>query len=195
MEGAAIAFCPSISFPAKPRRIAAAASRFYPVSLPSSEQLRLRNSSLFSNASSSSIWRLSPIGCSLKQSGPVRGPNSGNSEFESGAVTARAAAESAGPLEAPKSKSLADTLVLGLLFGLWFVFNIYFNIYNKQVRLSSFFSSPLVSFWAAIDWRGHCLLLIGSQSFSLPGYSQSRAICFRNSHRYFNVDLQSLQTP
>lgn len=37
-------------------------------------------------------------------------------------------------------------------------------------------------------------LVIGSQSFSLPGYGQSRSICFRDCLCYFDVDIQSPQT-
>ncbi|KAH6809467.1 Glucose-6-phosphate/phosphate translocator-like protein [Perilla frutescens var. frutescens] len=130
MQVAAIAFSPSLSLSANPRKIAAAAPRFNPISLPSSDQLLLINYSSLSFASASSSGRrLSPIACSLKQSSP----NHGSSKRESDGVVVRATAESSGPVETPKSSTFADALVLGTLFGLWFVFNIYFNIYNKQV--------------------------------------------------------------
>ncbi|KAK4402418.1 Triose phosphate/phosphate translocator, non-green plastid, chloroplastic [Sesamum angolense] len=80
-----------------------------------------------------STRRVSPITCSLKQSGWISGPNPAVPEPESDGVVVRATAETAGAAEAPGSKSFADTLVLGSLFGLWYLFNIYFNIYNKQV--------------------------------------------------------------
>ncbi|KAI3454483.1 hypothetical protein Pfo_011146 [Paulownia fortunei] len=133
MQGVAIAFSPALSLSANPRKFATA--RFNPLSLSPLERLRLGNgSSLSFSSTSSSGWiLLSPIGCSLNQSGWVSGPNPGNSEAESNGVVVRATAESAGAAESPKSKSFRDTLVLGTLFGLWYLFNIYFNIYNKQV--------------------------------------------------------------
>ncbi|XP_057804540.1 triose phosphate/phosphate translocator, non-green plastid, chloroplastic-like [Salvia miltiorrhiza] len=129
MQGAAaIAFCPSLSLSANPRKIAAAAARFNPISLPSSEQLRLRN-----DDSSLSFASASSSGRKLKHSWLITGQNFGSSKGASDGVVSRATAEITGPEESPKSKSFVETLVLGLLFGLWFIFNIYFNIYNKQV--------------------------------------------------------------
>lgn len=133
MQGAAIAFPPSLSLSVNPRRIAA--PRFNPISLHSSDHLRLRNGS--SRSFSSSCQKLStPIACSLRQSGPVPGPNHGSSKEESDGVLVRATAESAAAAESPKLNSFAETLVLAALFGFWIVFNIYFNIYNKQVVIS-----------------------------------------------------------
>lgn len=138
MQGAAIAFSPSLSLSVNPRRIAA--PRFNPISLPSSDHLRLRNGSSqsFLSSSSSSQKLSTPIACSLKQSGPVPGPDHGSSKEQSDGVLVRAAAESAAAAETPKLNSFVETLVLAALFGFWIVFNIYFNIYNKQVVISFF---------------------------------------------------------
>ncbi|GFP92365.1 phosphoenolpyruvate/phosphate translocator 1 chloroplastic [Phtheirospermum japonicum] len=138
MQGAAISFSTPFSLSSNPRKLAAA--RFNTVSLCPSERLRFRNASSlsFSSNSSSSGWYLSPIGCSLKQSGLISALSPVDSEADSDDVLVRAAEESAAEAAAAataaaKSKRLADTLVLGTLFGLWILFNIYFNIYNKQV--------------------------------------------------------------
>ncbi|KAK6123514.1 hypothetical protein DH2020_042751 [Rehmannia glutinosa] len=132
MQGAAISFPAPLSVSANPRKLAAA--RFNPLSLCPSERLRFGDgASLSFSSTSSSGPYLSPIGCSLKQSGWISGPNHGGSEAESDGVVVRATAETPGAAENPKSKGFADTLVLGTLFGLWYLFNIYFNIYNKQV--------------------------------------------------------------
>ncbi|KAL8457823.1 hypothetical protein ACS0TY_035626 [Phlomoides rotata] len=128
MQGATIAFSPSLSLSADSRNFAAA--RFNSTSLHS----RFSNdSSLSFSSTSSSGGKLSPIGCSLKQRGWISCPDPGNSEVESGGGVVRAIAESAGEAESSISKGFSDTLVLGMLFGFWNIFNIYFNIYNKQV--------------------------------------------------------------
>ncbi|KAL8465434.1 hypothetical protein ACS0TY_034805 [Phlomoides rotata] len=128
MQGATIAFSPSLSLSSDSRKFAAA--RFNSTSLHS----RFSNdSSLSFSSTSSSGGKLSPIGCSLKQRGWISCPDPGNSEVESGGGVVRAIAESAGEAESSISKGFSDTLVLGMLFGFWNIFNIYFNIYNKQV--------------------------------------------------------------
>ncbi|KAI3464102.1 hypothetical protein Pfo_020765 [Paulownia fortunei] len=125
MQSSAIAFSPSLSLSTHPRKLSVRGFNPLSVSPP--------GRSCFSNGSSLSTRKLSPISCSLKQSGWISRPNPGTPEPESDGVVVRATAESAGAAESPKSKSFADTLVLGTLFGLWYLFNIYFNIYNKQV--------------------------------------------------------------
>ncbi|KAG8378865.1 hypothetical protein BUALT_Bualt07G0029100 [Buddleja alternifolia] len=130
MQSTAIAFSPSISLSANPRKLTA--GRFNPLCFSSSERLRFGNGASLA-ISSSSCKKLSPIGCSLRQSGWISDLNSSNTEEKSDGVVVRAAGESAEVAESPKSKSFKDTLVLGTLFGLWYLFNIYFNIYNKQV--------------------------------------------------------------
>ncbi|KAL6509625.1 hypothetical protein OROGR_022935 [Orobanche gracilis] len=125
MQGSAIVFSP-LSLSTHPRKLSVRG--FNPLCSPSSELQRFSNSS----AVSTSTRRLVPISCSLKQSGWVSGPNPGIPKPESDGVVVRAAAETAGPGDSPKSKSFSDTLVLGSLFGLWYLFNIWFNIYNKQ---------------------------------------------------------------
>lgn len=126
MQSTAIAFSPSLSLSTRPRKLPACG--FTPLPALPLGKLHLTGGS----AVSTSARKLSPISCSLKQSGWVSGPNPGVPEPESDGVVVRAAAESAGPAEIPKS-NVKDTLVLGSLFGLWYLFNIYFNIYNKQV--------------------------------------------------------------
>lgn len=143
MQGAAIAYAPSLSPSANPRKLAAA--RFNPFSLSPSEKLRFGNGSSLSFPANYSARKLSPVGCSLKQGGWISDPNLGGLETESDGVRVRAAAESAGEAESPKLKSFQDTLVLGTLFGFWYLFNIYFNIYNKQVYPFSPFSYKLLN--------------------------------------------------
>ncbi|KAL0364571.1 UNVERIFIED_CONTAM: Triose phosphate/phosphate translocator, non-green plastid, chloroplastic [Sesamum angustifolium] len=127
MQSSAIAFSPSLSLSTSPRKLSARG--FNPLPVPPPAQHRFSNGpALFA-----STRRVSPITCSLKQSGWISGPNPAVPEPESDGVVVRATAETAGAAEAPGSKSFADTLVLGSLFGLWYLFNIYFNIYNKQV--------------------------------------------------------------
>ncbi|KAH6778929.1 hypothetical protein C2S52_010166 [Perilla frutescens var. hirtella] len=123
MQSTAIAFAPSLSLSTRPRKLSACG--FTPLPVLPAGKLHFSAGS----AVSTSARKLSPICCSLKQSGWVSGPNP---EPESDGVVVRAAAESAGAAESPKSKVM-DTLILGSLFGLWYLFNIYFNIYNKQV--------------------------------------------------------------
>ncbi|KAL6524479.1 hypothetical protein OROHE_016150 [Orobanche hederae] len=133
MQGAAISFATPITLSAKPRKLAAA--RFNPLSPRHSERRRFTNgSSMSSPSASSSGRRLSPIVCSLKQSGWISSHVPGNSEAQSYGVVVRAAEENTTSVGSPKSmvSTSTDTLVLGTLFGLWFLFNIYFNIYNKQ---------------------------------------------------------------
>lgn len=127
MQSSAIAFSPSLSLSTSPRKLSARGFNPLPVSPPAQHR--------FSNGPAlfASNRRVSPITCSLKQSGWISGPNPAVPEPESDGVVVRATAESAGAAETPGSKSFADTLVLGTLFGLWYLFNIYFNIYNKQV--------------------------------------------------------------
>ncbi|KAK6153299.1 hypothetical protein DH2020_012938 [Rehmannia glutinosa] len=127
MQSSAIAFSPSLSLSTHHRKLSVRGFNPLSVSHPGRQ--------CFSNGSGlvSSTRKLSPIRCSMKQSGWISGPNPGTPEPESDAVVVRATAESPGPSESPKSKSFSDTLVLGTLFGLWYLFNIYFNIYNKQV--------------------------------------------------------------
>lgn len=127
MQSTAIAFSPSLSLSTRPRKLSACgftALRALPLG-----NLQLSCGSVVSTAAAR---KLIPISCSLKQSSWVSGPNPGVPEPESDGVVVRAAAESAGAAEIPKS-NVKDTLVLGSLFGLWYLFNIYFNIYNKQV--------------------------------------------------------------
>ncbi|KAL7138982.1 hypothetical protein ABFS83_09G019900 [Erythranthe nasuta] len=132
MQGATIAFAPSISLPGGSRKYAAV--RFSPLPISPSERLRLINAPRLSFSATSSGRKLSPIGCSLKQSSWISEPDPGSLETESDdCVRVQAAAASAGEAGIPNSKSFEDTLVLGTLFVLWFLFNIYFNIYNKQV--------------------------------------------------------------
>ncbi|KAL8041987.1 hypothetical protein ABFX02_09G020800 [Erythranthe guttata] len=132
MQGATIAFAPSISLPGGSRKFAAA--RFSPLPISHSKRLRLINAPHLSFSATSSGRKLSPIGCSLKQSSWISEPDPGSLETESDdGVRVQAAAASAGEAGIPNSKSFEDTLVLGTLFVLWFLFNIYFNIYNKQV--------------------------------------------------------------
>ncbi|KAL6583795.1 Palmitoyl-protein thioesterase 1 [Orobanche minor] len=133
MQGAAISFATPITLSAKPRKLAAA--RFNPLSPRHSERRRFTNGSSLSSPSASSSGRhLSPIVCSLKQSGWILSHVPGNSEAQSYGVVVRAAEENTTAAGSPKSmvSTSTDTLVLGTLFGLWFLFNIYFNIYNKQ---------------------------------------------------------------
>ncbi|XP_057786852.1 triose phosphate/phosphate translocator, non-green plastid, chloroplastic-like isoform X2 [Salvia miltiorrhiza] len=124
MQSAAITFAPSLSLSTRPRSLSARG--FNPIAaLPNGK---------FHFGGAVSARKLSPISCSLKQSGWVAGPNPGLPEPESDGLVVRATAENAGAAEIPKPKSSAmDTVVLGSLFGLWYLFNIYFNIYNKQV--------------------------------------------------------------
>ncbi|KAK4427127.1 Triose phosphate/phosphate translocator, non-green plastid, chloroplastic [Sesamum alatum] len=127
MQSSAIAFSPSLSLSTNSRKLSARGFNPLPLSPPGQRR--------FSNAPAlfASTRRVSPVTCSLKQSGWVSGPNPAVPEPESDGVVVRATAETAGAAETPGSKSFADTLVLGSLFGLWYLFNIYFNIYNKQV--------------------------------------------------------------
>ncbi|KAL0385085.1 UNVERIFIED_CONTAM: Phosphoenolpyruvate/phosphate translocator 1, chloroplastic [Sesamum radiatum] len=127
MQSSAIAFSPSLSLSTSPRKLSSRGFNPLPLSPPAQHR--------FSNGPAlfASTRRVSPITCSLKQSGWISGPNPAVPEPESDGVVVRATAESAGAAETPGSKSFADTLVLGSLFGLWYLFNIYFNIYNKQV--------------------------------------------------------------
>lgn len=126
MQSSAITFAPSLSLSTRPRSLAARGPT--PLAVVPNGKLH------FGAAVSASARKLSPISCSLKQSGWVAGPNPGIPEPESDGVVVRAAAENAGAAEIPKPKSsVMDTLMLGSLFGLWYLFNIWFNIYNKQV--------------------------------------------------------------
>ncbi|KAL0421787.1 UNVERIFIED_CONTAM: Triose phosphate/phosphate translocator, non-green plastid, chloroplastic [Sesamum latifolium] len=127
MQSSAIAFSPSLSLSTTPRKLSARGFNPLPV-LPPPQHRFSNGPALFA-----STRRVSPITCSLKQSGWISGPNPAVPEPESDGLVVRATAESAGAAETPGSKSFADTLVLGSLFGLWYLFNIYFNIYNKQV--------------------------------------------------------------
>lgn len=130
MQGATIAFSPSLSLSAGRRKFAA--PRFNSTSLPL-VKLRFSNESSLSFSSASSSGRkLSPIGCSLKRRGWVSSPDP--AESDGGVV--RVTADSAGEADSSNSKGFADTLVLGTLFGFWYIFNIYFNIYNKQVLIN-----------------------------------------------------------
>lgn len=129
MQGAAIAFSPSLYLPADRRKFVRFSS--------GSEKLRFSDDSFPSV--SCSRRKLSPIGCELKQRGWFSRPDFGNSEGELDGGVVRAAAEGAGEAEGSNSKGFSDTLVLGTLIGFWYIFNIYFNIYNKQVLISFFF--------------------------------------------------------
>ncbi|KAL7153486.1 hypothetical protein ABFS83_04G172100 [Erythranthe nasuta] len=129
MQSSTIAFSPSLSLSTHPRKLPVRGFNPLSVSTPG-RQCLTNGAALFA----STTRKLSPISCSLNQSGWISGPTPGSPEPKSdGVVVVQATAESAGAAETPKSKSFQDTLVLGTLFGLWYLFNIYFNIYNKQV--------------------------------------------------------------
>ncbi|KAL3835208.1 hypothetical protein ACJIZ3_009944 [Penstemon smallii] len=125
MQSTAIAFSPSFSLSNNPRKLIG--QRFNPLSVYSAKHQRFGNGLV----SFSSTCKISPISCSLRQSGWI---SAVNPKPQNDSVAVRAAAESAAvEEESPKSNSFSDTLVLGMLFGMWYLFTVYFSIYSKQV--------------------------------------------------------------
>ncbi|KAG8388572.1 hypothetical protein BUALT_Bualt02G0139300 [Buddleja alternifolia] len=135
MQGTAIAFSPTVSLSANPRKLSV--HRCNPLSHSPPQRHRLSNGSALLPSSR----KFAPISCSLKRTGWICGPNPATTVPESDGFVVRATTEGDGAAETAKSK-FTNTLVLGTLFGLWYLFNIYFNIYNKQANM--YFNENLV---------------------------------------------------